>query len=67
MSKTDTYLLERFAVKKYDDIYKRMDTLERRQMTSIKNILQEKDPEILAKLVLSLHHSYVLNRHYDKI
>jgi len=56
-----------FWEKKYQMIYDKMDSQERRYITSLKNILKEKDPEILAKLILSLHHSYVLDRSYDKI
>jgi len=67
MVKLDAYDLERFATTKYDKIYDKMDSQERRYMTSLKNILKEKDPELLAKLILSLHHSYVLDRNYDKI
>jgi len=67
MTQMDAYTLERFARSKYKLIYKKMDTQERRYMTSLKNILREKDAEMLAELILSLHHSYVLDRHYDEI
>lgn len=65
--KLDAYDLTNFATAKYNQIYEKMDSQERRYMTSLKNILKEKDPELLAKLILSLHHSYVLDRNYDKI
>ena len=65
--KLDAYDLTNFATTKYNQIYDKMDSQERRYMTSLKNILKDKDPEMLAKLVLSLHHSYVLDRHYDKV
>jgi len=67
MVKIDAYILGNFANSKYKLIYEKMDTQERRYMTSLKNILKEKDPEMLAKLILALHHSYVLDRNYDKI
>jgi len=65
--KLDAYDLTNFATSSYNKIYEKMDSQERRYMTSLKNILKEKDPELLAKLILSLHHSYVLDRNYDKI
>ena len=67
MSKLLAYYLEDFAKNTYDAIYKKMDSLERRQMTITKNCLKEKDPEILAKLALSMHHRYVLDRSYDQV
>ena len=65
--KLDAYDLTKFTTAKYSKIYEKMDSQERRYMTSLKNILKDKDPELLAKLILSLHHSYVLDRNYDKI